>query len=80
MKCNHMSWRWGTTIGLLVLNLAIVLWLLHGPSSAQEAKRFVYRVVDVPGDTQGCKPHLMRMAAGAGNLWLSRWGTFKYPG
>jgi hypothetical protein len=47
-----MSWRWGTTIALLVLNLVIGLWLLHGPSSAQEAKRFVYRVVDVPGDTR----------------------------
>jgi hypothetical protein len=36
-----MSWRWGTTSALLVLNLVIGLWFLHGPSSAQEAKRFV---------------------------------------
>ena len=41
MKRNHMSWSWGTTIALLVLNLVIGLWLLRGPSSAQEAKRFV---------------------------------------
>lgn len=52
MKRNYTSWRWGLAIGVLMLNLVIGLWLLHRPSSAQDSKRFVYRVVDVPGDTQ----------------------------
>lgn len=57
MKRNHTSWRWETTIALLVLNLVIGRRCLHEPSSAQEAKWFVYRVVDVPGDTQALQAH-----------------------
>lgn len=52
MSNDHVSWRWGIAFGLLLLNLTIGLWPMQQPTSAQETKRFVYSVVDVPGDTQ----------------------------
>ena len=58
MKNYHLSWRWRIAIALLVLNLVIGPWAMHRPSDAQEPKRFVYRVVDVPGDTQALQTTL----------------------
>jgi hypothetical protein len=79
MKRNHASWRWGTAIALLVLNLVIGLWLLHGPSSAQEAKRFVYRVVDVPGDTQTLQTALNEYGSGGWELVAVAMGDIQVP-
>jgi hypothetical protein len=74
-----MSWRWGTTIALLVLNLVIGLWLVHGPSSAQEAKRFVYRVVDVPGDTQALQAAFNEYGSGGWELVAVAMGDIQVP-
>ncbi len=52
MKQDHMNWLWIIAIGVLTLNVVIALWPGDRPSSAQEAKRFAYKVIDVPGDTQ----------------------------
>lgn len=51
MKHNHLKWRWGAVTALLVLNLVMELWSMHGPSAAQEPKRFAYKVIDVPEGT-----------------------------
>lgn len=58
MKRNHTSWRWVIAIGVLLLNLVIGMWLLHGPTSAEESKRFVYKVIDVLGDTHALQAAL----------------------
>lgn len=68
MKRNQLSWKWGIAIGVLMLNLVIGLWLLHGPSSAQEAKRFVYKVIDVPGDTQALQAAFNENGSGGWEL------------
>lgn len=51
MTRDRLNWGWIAAIVLLGLNLAAVLWPIDRPSSAQGAKRFVYKVIDVPGDT-----------------------------
>lgn len=78
-KNNRTSWRWGTTIALLALNLVIGLWLLHGSSSAQEAKRFVYKVVDVPGDTQTLQATLNEYGSGGWELVAVAIGDIQMP-
>jgi hypothetical protein len=48
-----LHWHWGWAIGslLLGLNLMIVVGPVQWPLSAQEPKRFVYKVIDMPGNT-----------------------------
>ncbi|MDP3090965.1 MAG: hypothetical protein Q8N04_09820 [Nitrospira sp.] len=79
MKSTHMSWRWAIAIGLLMLNLVIGLWPMLGPSSAQEAKRFVYRVADVPGDTQALQTVLNEYGGGGWELVVVAIGEMQVP-
>jgi hypothetical protein len=79
MKRNHTSWRWVIAIGVLMLNLVIGLWLLHGPSSAQDAKRFVYKVIDVPGDTQTLQTALNEYGSGGWELVAVALGDIQVP-
>ena len=79
MKNNHASWRWGTTIALLALNLVIGLWPMLGPSSAQEAKRFVYKVVDAPGETQALQAALNEYGSGGWELVAVAIGDIQMP-
>lgn len=58
MKSKHMSGRWRIAIGALMPNPVIGLWPMLRPPSAQDAKRFVYKVVDVQGDTQALQTAL----------------------
>lgn len=79
MKRTHPSWRWAIAIGLLILNLVIGLWPMLGPSSAQEAKRFVYKVVDVPGDTQALQAALTEYGNGGWELVFVAIGDIQVP-
>lgn len=79
MKINHTSWGWGLAIGALMLNFAIGLWLMLGPSSAQEAKRFVYKVIDVPGDTPALQAALNEYGSGGWELVAVAMGEIQVP-
>ena len=62
-------WHWGWAIGFLLLglNLMIVLWPVQRPSSAQEPKepkRFVYKVLNMPGDTHAMQTALNEHGSG----------------
>ncbi|MEP6889522.1 MAG: hypothetical protein ABI955_02355 [Nitrospirota bacterium] len=68
MTRDRLNWGWIAAIVLLGLNLTIVLWPIDRPSSAQEPKRFVYKVVDVPGDTQTMQAALNEYGSGGWEL------------
>ncbi len=79
MKRKHMSWSWAIAIGVLMLNLMIGLWPMLWPSSAQETKRFVYKVVDVPGDTHAVQTALNEYGGGGWELVAVAMGEIQVP-
>lgn len=79
MKSTQMSWRWAIAIGLLMLNLVIGLWPMLRPSSAQEPKRFVYKVIDVPGDTHALQTALNQYGSGGWELVAVAMGEIQVP-
>lgn len=79
MKRIPMGWRWDIVIGLLVLNLVLGLWPTLRPSSAQEPKRFVYKVVDVPGDTHALQTALNEYGNGGWELVAVAMGDIQVP-
>ncbi len=80
MKRSRMSWRWGIAITLLVVNLTIGLWLIHAPLGAQEIKkRFVYKVVDVPGGTHALQRTLNEYGSGGWELVAVAIGEIQVP-
>ncbi len=58
MAHNDRRGTWTLAIVLLVLNLMIGLWPVDEPSVAQEPKIFVYKVIEVQGDTQAIQTAL----------------------
>lgn len=79
MKNTQKSWIWGLAIGMLMLNLVIGLWPRLRPSSAQEAKRYVYKVIDVPGDTHALQAALNEYGNGGWELVAVAMGEIQVP-
>jgi len=79
MKNTQKSWMWGLAIGMLMLNLVIELWPMLRPSSAQEAKRYVYKVIDVPGDTHALQAALNEYGSGGWELVAVAMGEIQVP-
>jgi len=79
MKRVRLNWGWIAAIVLLGVNLTTVLWLTQGPSSAQEAKRFVYKVIDVPGDTHALQAALNEYGSGGWELVAVAMGEIQVP-
>lgn len=79
MKPNQFCLKWGIAIALLVLNLVIGLWPMYGPSVAQEPKRFVYRVIEVPGDTHAMQSALNQYGSGGWELVAVAMGEIQVP-
>lgn len=79
MKSHHWHWGWVAGSMLLGLNLLMGLWPIHTSSSAQEAKRFVYTVVDVPGDTQTLQATLNEYGGAGWDLAAVAIGDIQVP-
>lgn len=79
MKRDRLDWGWIAAIVLLGVNLTIVLWPTQGPPSAQEAKRFVYKVIDVPGDTQTMQATLNEYGSAGWDLAAVAIGDIQVP-
>jgi len=79
MKNTQKNWIWRLVIGMLMLNLAIELWPMLRPSSAQEAKRYVYKVIDVPGDTHALQTALNEYGNGGWELVAVAMGDIQVP-
>ena len=79
MRRKQMSWSWGIAIALLVLDLVIGLGPIHGPTSAQEPKRFVYKVIDMPGDTRAMQTALTANGSGGWELVAVAMGELQVP-
>ena len=79
MKRTYIRWRWGIAVTLLVLNLVIGLWPMYGPSSAEEPKRFVYKVVEVPGDTHALQRTLNEYGGAGWQLVAVAIGEIQVP-
>lgn len=79
MKRNHRQWRWEIAMALLVLNLVLGLWSMHEPSAAQEPKRFVYKVIEVPGDTHALQATLNEYGSGGWELVAVAMGEIQVP-
>lgn len=79
MNNTQKSWIWGLVIGMLMLNLVIGLWPMLRPSSAQDAKRYVYKVIDVPGDTHALQTALNQYGSGGWELVAVAMGEIQVP-
>jgi hypothetical protein len=79
MKPNQFSWGWRAVFALFALNLAVVVWSLHAVVTAQEPKRFVYKVINVPGDTQTLQTALTEYGSGGWELVAVAMGDIQVP-
>lgn len=66
-------------LALFALGLATAVWSLHVIVTAQEPKRFVYKVVDVPGDTQALQAALNEYGSGGWELVTVAIGDIQVP-
>jgi hypothetical protein len=79
MKSNYFSWGWRTVFALFALNLAMAVWSLYAVVAAQEPKRFVYKVIDVPGDTHAMQTALTEHRSGGWELIAVAMGDIQVP-
>ena len=82
MRLQRLHWGWAIGSLLLGLNLMIVLWPVQRPSSAQEPKepkRFVYKVLNMPGDTQAMQTALNAHGSGGWELVAVAMGELQVP-
>lgn len=79
MKPNKSSWGWRAIFAVFALNLAVAVWSLQAVVTAQEPKRFVYKVVDVPGDTQAMQTALTEYGSGGWELVAVAMGEIQVP-
>lgn len=79
MKPNRFSWHWRACLALFAMGVAMALWSFHGVGIAQEPKRFVYRVVDVPGDTQALQTVLNEYGSRGWELVTVAMGEIQVP-
>lgn len=79
MKPNRFSWHWRAVHALFVMGLAMTLWSIHAAVTAQEAKRYVYKVIDVPGDTQSMQATLNEYGSAGWDLAAVAIGDIQVP-
>ena len=66
-------------MGVLMLNLVIGLWPSHAPSSAQEAKQLVYKVMDVLRETHPLQSALNEYGSGGWEFVDVAMGDIQVP-